>query len=228
MDDEAPLLSPIPRGRGIFCNRTLNLRTIRAIGYDMDYTLVHYVTEAWERRAYEHLSARLASPRLARRGSRLRPVLRHPRAGARPRARQHREGEPLRLRQARLPRHRAALLRGAAARLRPHDRRSLRAALGLPQHVLLALRGLHVRAARRSPRPAPHPRGPRLRGPLRVGEARPRSHPHGGRAQGRDHRRPRAASSRSTPRCRSRCSTSSARARSSCSSRTPSGSTRAR
>ena len=29
-------------GRGVFCNRTLNLRSIRAIGYDMDYTLVHY------------------------------------------------------------------------------------------------------------------------------------------------------------------------------------------
>ncbi len=59
-DDEA-LAPPIPRQRGIFCNRTLNLHKIRAIGYDMDYTLVHYVTEAWERRAYEHLRARLAS-----------------------------------------------------------------------------------------------------------------------------------------------------------------------
>ena len=28
--------------RGIFCNRTLNLNAIRAIGYDLDYTLVHY------------------------------------------------------------------------------------------------------------------------------------------------------------------------------------------
>lgn len=41
--------------RGIFCNRTLNLRSIRAIGYDMDYTLVHYRVEEWERRAYEYL-----------------------------------------------------------------------------------------------------------------------------------------------------------------------------
>jgi 5'-nucleotidase len=48
-----------PRERGIFCNRTLNLRSIRAIGYDMDYTLIHYVTEAWERRAYEHLRGKL-------------------------------------------------------------------------------------------------------------------------------------------------------------------------
>jgi 5'-nucleotidase len=28
--------------RGIFCNRTLNLRSLGAIGYDLDYTLVHY------------------------------------------------------------------------------------------------------------------------------------------------------------------------------------------
>lgn len=44
-----------PRARGIFCNRTLNLRAIRAIGYDMDYTLVHYRVDEWERRAYEYL-----------------------------------------------------------------------------------------------------------------------------------------------------------------------------
>ncbi|MDY7230120.1 HAD-IG family 5'-nucleotidase [Hyalangium rubrum] len=44
-----------PPERGIFCNRTLNMRAIKAIGYDMDYTLVHYQVEAWERRAYEHI-----------------------------------------------------------------------------------------------------------------------------------------------------------------------------
>jgi HAD superfamily 5'-nucleotidase-like hydrolase len=44
-----------PPERGIFCNRTLNLRAIRAVGYDMDYTLVHYHVDAWERRAYEHM-----------------------------------------------------------------------------------------------------------------------------------------------------------------------------
>lgn len=42
-----------PRSRGVFCNRTLNLRSIKAIGYDMDYTLVDYHVEQWERRAYE-------------------------------------------------------------------------------------------------------------------------------------------------------------------------------
>ncbi len=45
----------IPSERGVFCNRTLNLRSIRAIGYDMDYTLVHYQVSEWERRAYEHV-----------------------------------------------------------------------------------------------------------------------------------------------------------------------------
>lgn len=50
-----------PRERGIFCNRTLNMRSIRAIGYDMDYTLIHYRVEEWERRAYEHIRQRLRS-----------------------------------------------------------------------------------------------------------------------------------------------------------------------
>ncbi|KAL6343770.1 hypothetical protein AAG906_027540 [Vitis piasezkii] len=40
--------------RGIFCSRTLNLRSISAIGYDMDYTLMHYNVMAWEGRAYEY------------------------------------------------------------------------------------------------------------------------------------------------------------------------------
>lgn len=48
------------RTRHIFCNRTLNLRAIKAIGYDMDYTLIHYHVDVWERRAYEHARARLA------------------------------------------------------------------------------------------------------------------------------------------------------------------------
>ncbi len=52
-----------PPARRLFGNRTLNLRRIRAIGYDMDYTLVHYRVEEWERRAYQH-----TLPYLARRG----------------------------------------------------------------------------------------------------------------------------------------------------------------
>jgi HAD superfamily 5'-nucleotidase-like hydrolase len=50
-----------PPGRGVFCNRTLNMRSIRAIGYDMDYTLVHYQVAAWERRAYEQVRDRLTA-----------------------------------------------------------------------------------------------------------------------------------------------------------------------
>ncbi len=46
---------PVDPRRRIFCNRTLNLRAIKAIGYDMDYTLIHYVVAVWERHAYEHV-----------------------------------------------------------------------------------------------------------------------------------------------------------------------------
>jgi len=49
-----------PLRRRIFGNRTLNLRRIRAVGYDMDYTLVHYRMEEWERRAYHHTRRLLA------------------------------------------------------------------------------------------------------------------------------------------------------------------------
>ncbi len=48
-----------PSQRRIFCNRTLNLRSVAAIGYDMDYTLVHYNVREWEGRAYAHTKARL-------------------------------------------------------------------------------------------------------------------------------------------------------------------------
>ncbi|HEY3353830.1 MAG TPA: HAD-IG family 5'-nucleotidase [Polyangia bacterium] len=49
----------IARQRELYANRTLNLRSIRAVGYDMDYTLIHYDVAAWERRAYEYLRDRL-------------------------------------------------------------------------------------------------------------------------------------------------------------------------
>ena len=45
--------------RGIFTNRTLNLRSIKAIGYDMDYTLIHYRTDDLEAQAYELTRQRL-------------------------------------------------------------------------------------------------------------------------------------------------------------------------
>ncbi len=51
----------IPPTRDVYCNRTLNLRTIKAIGYDMDYTLLHYRVAEWEECAYEHARQRLAA-----------------------------------------------------------------------------------------------------------------------------------------------------------------------
>ena len=48
-----------PPARRIYCNRTLNLRSIAAVGFDMDYTLIHYRTEEWERCAYGHVQQRL-------------------------------------------------------------------------------------------------------------------------------------------------------------------------
>ncbi|PQJ34817.1 HAD family hydrolase [Salinibacter sp. 10B] len=48
-------MESIDPARGLFCNRTLNLRGIRAIGYDMDYTLVHYHMREWEQRAYSFI-----------------------------------------------------------------------------------------------------------------------------------------------------------------------------
>jgi len=49
----------VPAGRGIYCNRTLNMRSISVIGYDMDYTLIHYNVEAWERLAFEFMREKL-------------------------------------------------------------------------------------------------------------------------------------------------------------------------
>jgi len=48
-----------PPERRMFCNRTLNMRSIQAIGFDMDYTLVHYDVRAWEARAYAHVQQKL-------------------------------------------------------------------------------------------------------------------------------------------------------------------------
>ena len=53
-----PLSLP-PAARRVYANRTLNLRAIKAIGCDMDYTLIHYRHELWEQRAYETVVARM-------------------------------------------------------------------------------------------------------------------------------------------------------------------------
>lgn len=52
-------LDPPPPDRRIYVNRTINLRSIRAIGYDMDYTLVHYFVGEWESRAFAHAKDKL-------------------------------------------------------------------------------------------------------------------------------------------------------------------------
>lgn len=48
-----------PRPRRVYANRTLNLRAIKAVGCDMDYTLIHYRHELWEQRAYDHVIRRM-------------------------------------------------------------------------------------------------------------------------------------------------------------------------
>lgn len=47
--------------RRVFTNRTLNLRSLEAVGFDMDYTLIHYRVDDWERRAYGHARQALKS-----------------------------------------------------------------------------------------------------------------------------------------------------------------------
>lgn len=50
-----PVPDAFQHPRGLFCNRTLNLRKIQAVGYDMDYTLVHYHVALWEERAHSYI-----------------------------------------------------------------------------------------------------------------------------------------------------------------------------
>ncbi len=65
MEQPLPAPPPVPaeppsHARGVFTNRTLNLRAIQAVGYDMDYTLIHYHVRVWEERAYVYVRDRLA------------------------------------------------------------------------------------------------------------------------------------------------------------------------
>ncbi|CAI5464143.1 unnamed protein product [Closterium sp. Yama58-4] len=61
--------------RGIFCSRTLNLRSITTIGYDMDYTLIHYNVNAWEGRAYDYAMENLRAKGYPTKGLRFDPDL---------------------------------------------------------------------------------------------------------------------------------------------------------
>ena len=49
------------RDMGIYINRTLNMKRIKAIGFDMDYTIVRYQTEDFERFTYQQVLKRLVS-----------------------------------------------------------------------------------------------------------------------------------------------------------------------
>ena len=52
---------PVPAPeRQVFVNRTLKKKSIRAVGYDMDYTLTQYKADAFEDFAFSHASAHLA------------------------------------------------------------------------------------------------------------------------------------------------------------------------
>jgi 5'-nucleotidase len=61
MTSDKPVLRRHSPSRDVFCNRTLNLRSIKAFGYDLDYTLTHYHTAEWERTSFEHLKRKLAA-----------------------------------------------------------------------------------------------------------------------------------------------------------------------
>lgn len=58
MTGSDPSSLPHPTRR-VYANRTLNMRAIKAVGCDMDYTLIHYRHELWERSAYEHVVRRM-------------------------------------------------------------------------------------------------------------------------------------------------------------------------
>lgn len=47
--------------RGVFANRTLNLRSVPVVGYDMDYTLIHYHSAEWEGAVFNHAQHALAN-----------------------------------------------------------------------------------------------------------------------------------------------------------------------
>ena len=55
MNFQAETQDSAPARSRIFCNRTLNLKAMSAIGYDMDYTLIHYNVRDWENTAFEHV-----------------------------------------------------------------------------------------------------------------------------------------------------------------------------
>lgn len=59
MNDITSLIENTPHERNIFTNRTLNMQSIKLLGYDMDYTLICYHVKDLEKMAYEHLKRTL-------------------------------------------------------------------------------------------------------------------------------------------------------------------------
>lgn len=55
------MLDEIPLHERVFCNRSLNMRSIKAIGFDMDYTLAKYKLDAFEKLAYDETLKKLVS-----------------------------------------------------------------------------------------------------------------------------------------------------------------------
>ena len=56
-----PPASPLDVRRRVFCNRSLNMKSIRAVGFDMDYTLAQYRPETFEALAYRLTVDKLVS-----------------------------------------------------------------------------------------------------------------------------------------------------------------------
>ena len=61
--------------RGVFCTRSLDLKDIKCIGYDMDYTLIDYKMEVWEERAYHYSKEELEAKGFPVRGLVFNPEL---------------------------------------------------------------------------------------------------------------------------------------------------------
>ena len=87
----SPSTYAVPMGSRIFCNRSLNMSSIAAVGFDMDYTLAMYKPETFEKLAYardeEEARRRVRLP-LGSFGARVRPRVHGPRLGRGQNARQ--------------------------------------------------------------------------------------------------------------------------------------------
>jgi hypothetical protein len=53
--------SPVDMRKQIFCNRSLNMKSIVAVGFDMDYTLAQYKPDTFESMAYAGTTKKLVN-----------------------------------------------------------------------------------------------------------------------------------------------------------------------